>query len=100
MRTAQQVAGLRRIALEIATARGRGDSVTDRLKVREFHFALYAIAQQPTLLRVIEGLWLQTGPYMNLLYPDFIASPRGPETRGAHNPGPAVARCGCGAARN
>jgi DNA-binding GntR family transcriptional regulator len=77
----QQVAGLRRIALEIATARGRGDSVTDRLKVREFHFALYAIAQQPTLLRVIEGLWLQTGPYMNLLYPDFISLPRGPETR-------------------
>ncbi len=39
------------------------------------------IAGQPTLLRVIEGLWLQTGPYMNLLYPDFIASPRGPERR-------------------
>jgi len=26
---------------------------------------------------VIEGLWLQTGPYMNLLYPDYIGSPRG-----------------------
>ena len=77
----QQVAGLRRIALEIATARSRGDSVTDRLKVREFHFALYGIADQPTLQRVIEGLWLQTGPYMNLLYPDFISLPRGPETR-------------------
>jgi DNA-binding GntR family transcriptional regulator len=77
----QQVAGLRRIALEIATARSRGDSATDRLKVREFHFALYAIADQPTLQRVIEGLWLQTGPYMNLLYPDFISLPRGPETR-------------------
>ena len=30
---------------------------------------------------MIEGLWLQTGPYMNLLYPEFIASPRGPERR-------------------
>ena len=78
----------------------RGDSVTDRLKVREFHFALYAIADQPTLLRVIEGLWLQTGPYMNLLYPDFISLPRGPETAGAHHPGAAVARWGHGAARN
>ena len=78
---ARQVAQLRRIAREIAGARGRGDSVTDRQKIREFHFTLYGIADQPTLLRVIEGLWLQTGPYMNLLYPDFIGSPRGPETR-------------------
>jgi DNA-binding GntR family transcriptional regulator len=33
------------------------------------------------LLRLIEGLWLQTGPYMNLLYPDFISSSRGPAGR-------------------
>jgi DNA-binding GntR family transcriptional regulator len=77
----QQIGRLRRIALEIATARSAGDSATDRLKVREFHFALYAIADQPTLLRVIEGLWLQTGPYMNLLYPEFISRPHGPEMR-------------------
>jgi len=63
------------------SARSRGDTAADRAKIREFHFSLYAIAGQPTLLRVIEGLWLQTGPYMNLLYPDFIASPRGPERR-------------------
>jgi DNA-binding GntR family transcriptional regulator len=76
-----QIAQLRRIALEIATVRSRGDSVADRLKVREFHFALYAMADQRTLLRVIEGLWLQTGPYMNLLYPDYVSQPRGPATR-------------------
>jgi DNA-binding GntR family transcriptional regulator len=61
--------------------RSRGDTSADRQKIREFHFALYAIAEQPTLLQVIEGLWLRTGPYLNLLYPDFIASPRGPERR-------------------
>src|SRR5882757_3723111 len=77
----QQIGRLRQIALENATARSAGDSITDRLKVREFHFALYAIADQPTLLRVIEGLWLQTGPYMNLLYPEFVSRPHGPETR-------------------
>jgi DNA-binding GntR family transcriptional regulator len=76
-----EVGRLRQIALEIATARSAGDSGTDRLKVREFHFALYGAADQPTLLRVIEGLWLQTGPYMNLLYPEFVSLPRGPETR-------------------
>ncbi len=75
------VAELRRIALELATARSRGDHVTDRRKIREFHFALYAIADQPTLLRAIEGLWLQTGPYLNLLFPEFISRPHGPQTR-------------------
>ena len=77
----KQVAHLRRIARDILTARALGDNASDRLKIREFHFTLYGIADQPTLLRLIEGLWLQTGPYMNLLYPDFIGSPRGPETR-------------------
>ena len=79
--TREQAASLRRIAAELMAVRTRGDTVADRQKIREFHFTLYAIANQPTLLRVIEGLWLQTGPYMNLLYPDFIASPRGPERR-------------------
>jgi len=79
--TREQAANLRRIAAELMAVRTRGDTVADRQKIREFHFTLYAIANQPTLLRVIEGLWLQTGPYMNLLYPDFIASPRGPERR-------------------
>jgi DNA-binding GntR family transcriptional regulator len=79
--TREQVAGLRRIASELLTVRSRGDTAADRQKIREFHFALYALAGQPALLRVIEGLWLQTGPYLNLLYPDFVASPRGPERR-------------------
>jgi DNA-binding GntR family transcriptional regulator len=79
--TREQAAGLRRIAGDLLAVRRRGDMVADREKIREFHFTLYAIADQPNLLRVIEGLWLQTGPYMNLLYPDFIASPRGPKRR-------------------
>jgi DNA-binding GntR family transcriptional regulator len=79
--TRRQVAELRRIALEVAAARSRGDGATDREKLREFHFALYSVAEQPTLTRLIEGLWLQTGPYMNLLYPDFVSRPRGPQMR-------------------
>lgn len=77
----RQIAGIRRAAREILVARNRGDGATDRQKVREYHFAVYAAAGQPTLLRLIESLWLQTGPYMNLLYPDFISSPRGPAGR-------------------
>lgn len=79
--TRSEIAALRRIAREVAAARSAGDSVTDRQKIREFHFAVYEAARLPTLLRLIEGLWLQTGPYMNLLFPEFIASSRGPAAR-------------------
>lgn len=79
--TREQIGALRRISQDIMTARDRGDTATDRTKVRAFHFALYGIAGQPALLRVIEGLWLQTGPYLNLLYPDYVASPEGPAAR-------------------
>jgi len=77
----KQIAGLRQVAQEIMQARSRGDRATDRTKIREFHFTLYAIAEQPNLQRVIEGLWLQTGPYLNLLYPDYVTSAGGPERR-------------------
>jgi DNA-binding GntR family transcriptional regulator len=79
--TRADVARLRRIADELLAARRRGDFATDRAKIREFHFSVSAIARQPTLQRIVEGLWLQTGPYLNLLYPDYVASPRGPERR-------------------
>ncbi len=35
----------------------------------DFHFTIYAAAGMPTLLQMIESLWLQTGPTMRLLYP-------------------------------
>jgi DNA-binding GntR family transcriptional regulator len=79
--TKAEIAQLRRIAREILVHRRKGNQVGDREQVRAFHFAVYAIARQPTLLRVIESLWLQTGPYMNLLYPEFIATAGGPARR-------------------
>ena len=42
----------------------------DALQLNEdFHFTIYAAAGMPTLLLMIEALWLQTGPTMRLLYP-------------------------------
>ena len=86
----QQIGRLRRIALEIATARSAGDSVTDRLKVREFHFALYAIADQPTLLRLIEAVAADrlTEPPLSRVHQP--AARTGDTARIS----PAVARCG------
>jgi GntR family colanic acid and biofilm gene transcriptional regulator len=37
---------------------------------KEFRFALYAAARMPTLLGLIETLWLKAGPGFNYLYPE------------------------------
>lgn len=35
---------------------------------QKFHFAIYRAARSATLLAIIEQLWLQIGPYINLLH--------------------------------
>jgi GntR family transcriptional regulator, colanic acid and biofilm gene transcriptional regulator len=39
-------------------------------KNKEFRFVLYAAAEMPTLLGIIETLWLKAGPGFNYLYPE------------------------------
>lgn len=34
---------------------------------RAFHFSAYGMAQSPTLMAIVESLWLQIGPYLSLL---------------------------------
>ncbi|MCC6002139.1 MAG: GntR family transcriptional regulator [Pararhodobacter sp.] len=34
---------------------------------RDFHFAIYAAAESPVLINLIESLWLRYGPFMRLL---------------------------------
>lgn len=75
--TPAKLAELQQIALELVAARERGDTATDRAKIREFHFALYRMSGHSTLVRMIEALWLQTGPYMNLLFPAYVRGRRG-----------------------
>lgn len=64
---------LRKIAAELSQARNRGDVPTDLAKIYEFQFTLYRACAMPALIKIIEGLWLRTGPYMTLLFPDYIA---------------------------
>lgn len=44
---------------------------------REFHFSLYRRCGMPTLLAILESLWLQTGPTLRLLYPAYSRQWRG-----------------------
>ena len=44
---------------------------------RDFHFTLHRASEQETLVWIIESLWVQTGPYLNFLYPGGVpAAPR------------------------
>lgn len=35
---------------------------------QQFHFHIYRMSESPTILPIIESLWLQIGPYLNLLH--------------------------------
>ncbi|MDG1995691.1 MAG: GntR family transcriptional regulator [Emcibacteraceae bacterium] len=52
---------------EIADAITNGDANTYSLKNREFHFTLYEAANCPIMLRLIESIWLQFGPFMRIV---------------------------------
>lgn len=36
---------------------------------RDFHFTLYRLCNMPTLVAILDSLWLQTGPMLHLLHP-------------------------------
>lgn len=68
---------LRELHLEILVARDNHDVTLDIAKVREYHLALYAASGMRSLVAIIESLFLQTGPSINLLYPEYVRGRRG-----------------------
>jgi GntR family colanic acid and biofilm gene transcriptional regulator len=58
------------LLVEYLTAKSSGDSHLALKKNKEFRFVLYEAARMPTLLAVIETLWLRAGPGFNYLYPE------------------------------
>ena len=50
----------------------RAERETDRAGYlaanQQFHFRVYAMSGSPTIMPIIESLWLQIGPYLNLLH--------------------------------
>ena len=56
---------LEALAVEITEARRTRDGVPSSLeKNRIFHFTIYAAAESPVMLAMIESLWLQSGAYL------------------------------------
>jgi DNA-binding GntR family transcriptional regulator len=64
-----EVAALDKLQLEMAAARDRRDFQTYMAANESFHFTVYRAAGLPSLLRLIEAMWLQCGPFMNVLRP-------------------------------
>lgn len=63
--SAQTLDALERLAHEITSERRTRQGVSSSLeKNRVFHFTLYAAADSPVMLAMIESLWLQSGAYL------------------------------------
>lgn len=52
---------------ELSLAIKQGDPDTYSLKNWEFHFAIYRAAECPIILRLIESVWLQIGPFQRMV---------------------------------
>lgn len=61
------VAKLKVIDASLDEAIAQGDIAAYGKRNSEFHFALYAAAQAPVLLGLVESLWLQIGPFMRIV---------------------------------
>lgn len=59
--------GLEQDLLRMESATAAGDVKTYLQANRSFHFAVYRASGSPTLVGLIEILWLQISPYFNLL---------------------------------
>ena len=63
---------------KLSAAQERGDFAGALRWNEEFHLGLAAAAGLPRLLRLIEGLWIQSGPFLNGLradWPHTVADP-------------------------
>lgn len=62
--TEEEFRGLERCNQEVQWALDRRDTAGEVKANEHFHFCIYRAAQSAELLRIIEHLWLQIGPYL------------------------------------
>jgi DNA-binding GntR family transcriptional regulator len=67
----QEIEALEHLQIEMAAARDRRDFRAYMAANELFHFEIYRGAGQPRLLRLIESMWLQCGPFMHVLQPSM-----------------------------
>ena len=65
--TAEEFEELERCNIEVQRAIQSGSFVAEAKANEHFHFCVYRAAHSAELLRIIEHLWLQIGPYLSWL---------------------------------
>lgn len=68
--TPDEISKLENLLSEYLAAKNARDQHLALTRNKEFRFCVYEAARMPTLLSVIETLWLRAGPGFNYLYPD------------------------------
>jgi len=66
----EAIARMEALLADYLAAKNSADPHLALQKNKEFRFGMYAAAEMPTLLGVIETLWLKAGPGFNYLYPE------------------------------
>ena len=74
---AEKCADLERFQINIGAAMDRKDYKAVLRENEKFHFSIYRASNLPIVCNVVEGLWLQIGPSLNLLYPEFDQTRQG-----------------------
>lgn len=74
--TAEEIAQMQTLLKQYIKSRTAKDQHLALTLNKEFRFVLYSAARMPTLLGVIEMLWLKAGPGFNYLYPQVQSAPR------------------------
>jgi DNA-binding GntR family transcriptional regulator len=66
-----EIAELEQVQIELVAAMDRTDYRQVLLKSYYFHFGIYSAADLPLAVQIIETLWVQIGPSLNFLYPEY-----------------------------
>jgi len=65
------LAYLEKVQGELVAAMDRADYRGVLEHNSTFHFRIYRLADMPVTFRIVEVLWVQIGPSLNMLYPEF-----------------------------
>lgn len=74
-RTEKQLSHFSMINEKLESARLKGKFGEVLKRNRELHFSLAEMARMPVLSQVLEGLWLRSGPLLNVLYQYSYSQP-------------------------
>jgi GntR family transcriptional regulator, colanic acid and biofilm gene transcriptional regulator len=75
--TKKQLTELKKLCNRFMQAKLNGEVEAALEANRAFRFTLYGYAQMPTLVALIEQLWVQIGPCLNYLYPQSTEMVKG-----------------------